>query len=86
MKTILQISWVILLFFIYCGNLLGQNSDRLTIEKIFSGELQQEYFDNVQWMRNTLGFTKIKETTNGNEIQLFDIKKASGRQLFKLGN
>ena len=81
MKTFLQISWIVLLFFIYCGVLLGQNSDRLTIEKIFSGELKQEYFDNVQWMRNTLGFTKITETTNGNEIQLFEIKKSKWKTI-----
>lgn len=77
MKTFHQISCLILVFLISAGNLIGQKSDQLTIENIYSGELQQEYFSNIKWMKNVHGFTKTNTTKDGNELQLFDIKESS---------
>lgn len=81
MKTTLRIASFVLIFIIYANTLIGQKSEQLSIDLIYSGKLSQEYFGNVQWMKHTNGFTKTTWTSKGQELQLFDIKSNSWKVL-----
>ncbi len=73
MKTNKLIIALVIFFSIIHTTLYAQKDDKLTIDLIYSGKLQQEYFDNIQWLKHTDGFTKTNSTPKGNELQLFEI-------------
>lgn len=74
MKSLFKLSHGIVYIFISLQYLYGQ-SEKLSIDLIFSGQLQYESLGDVQWMPKSSGFTKIVRQGNGNGMQLFDIKK-----------
>ena len=59
------------------GGLFAQQQDSLTIDLIFSGNLSEESFGDVQWMTQIEGFTKPNLTEKGQKLDLFNIQKNS---------
>ena len=83
MKTIHQLFFSILFITILSNDLIAQENEQLTIDLIFSGQLRQESFEDVQWMKHTNGFTKTNSTAAGSELLLYDIKKGNWETLVK---
>jgi dipeptidyl-peptidase-4 len=55
----------------------GQETEKLSIDLIFSGKLRQEYLGNLEWMKTRDGFTKLERSQSGSTLKFYDIKKQS---------
>ena len=83
MKTFLKIIAIVLTLGLNNLALFGQQNEELTIDLIFSRQIQEERLGNIQWMKHSPGFTKSTFSTDGPEIQFLDIKKKEWKSLVK---
>ncbi|MCG8306421.1 MAG: S9 family peptidase [Cytophagales bacterium] len=75
MKAYLKIAGIF--FLLFSGNLFlnGQNRNKLTIDRIFSGHFRSESLGDIRWMKTYDGFTQRRSSSGGSEIHLFNINK-----------
>lgn len=85
MKTFFRIFGLCVFFAGNISFVLAQQNDQLSIDLIFSGQLRQEQFGAIQWMKHSTGFTKSSYSSGGTEIQLFNIKKKEWQTLVNAG-
>ena len=75
MKTLQHLLFSIVVFSFLNSNLFGQQDEQLTLELIHSGQLREETFGDIQWMKYRSGFTKTNPAPVGTELIFYSIQK-----------